>query len=466
MMNPRSLVLSLSATGVAVLANLCIASPAYAGGFMTDYFGSDHGQPAISNVYSTYFNPAALAGMTGSDVTLEGVFGARSMSFNRSSTALSTPSCSSVPSCVQANTGQASLFNLQGAPFLGYATDFGGSKAHLGVAAYVPLGGQVTFNKASSIAAAPGAYDSTARWAGLNTTLSSLYLTAAFAYRIEAAHLGVGVSVSGIRSAVTTTRAQDLDGSDATSVGGKNVEGRSYLDVSGYQFGAAAGVYWEPTPQLHLGASYTSQPNFGNMRLSGTFQFYSPTTPIPQQNADLIQAYPDIVRVGGAWKVVPNTELRLDVTWERWSELTNQCVVTAGNQCTLGANGASTTNAVLINLPRNFQDTVKIRGGVGYWLQPQTELYGSVAFETSAAPSAYEDPLIFDSNHLIFTAGARHGFTDHIYVGGGLSYTYFLPITVTDSTLNTFAAPSKTPSENGSYSASLFVLNVAASYVW
>jgi long-subunit fatty acid transport protein len=340
-------------------------------------------------------------------------------------------------------------------------TDFGGTQARLGAAVYVPFGGIVAWDKAGASATVPGAYDSTARWSGVSLSLSSIYATAAFAYRIERAHLGIGVNLSGIRTSLATTRAQALDSSDNTAL-----EGRSYLDVSGYQASAAAGLYWEPISTFRLGASYTSQPNFGTMKLAGNFEYYSPTSPIPSTKVDFYQAYPDIIRLGAAWKVVPQAELRLDFSWQRWSQFSHQCIVTSGNPCTLGANGSSPSADVLLNIPRDFQDTFKIRGGGAFWVTPATELFGSVAFETSAAPTSNVDPLVFDSDHTSFTLGATEGFTKHFYASLSATYTYYLPITVTNSTLANYSAPSKTPSENGSYTSALYILDAAVSYVF
>jgi long-chain fatty acid transport protein len=456
MTNHRLFVLSLRTAALVFLA----ASPAYAGGFLTDQFGSDHGQPALANAYSVYFNPAAMAGMTGSNVTLDAVGAGRALTFNRSASALSS-SCASSPTCVQANTGQASLFNLQGAPYLGFVTDFGGTNLRLGVAAYVPFGGTVMWDKAAGSATVPGAYDSTARWSGVNTTLATITTTAAFAYRFEHQHLGIGVNVSGMRSSLATTRAQALDSSDNTAL-----EGRTYLDVSGFEVSAAAGLYWEPTSGLRLGASYISQPNFGTMKLSGTFEGFSPTNSIPSTKVDFYQAYPDMIRLGGAWAVTPKVEARLDMSYQLWSRFTNQCIVNQGNPCTLGANGSSPLPAVLLNLPRNFQNTFKARAGAAFWATPRTELFGSFAFETSAVPTKYIDPLIYDSSHLAFTLGARQGFTAHLYASLAATYTYFLPLTVTDSALATYAAPSKTPSENGTYSSAIYILDASVSYLF
>jgi long-chain fatty acid transport protein len=479
MSNLRLLRLALSA---AVLATPLVASPAHATGFLSDQFGSDHGNPAMGNAYSVYFNPAAMGGVKGSDITLDGFVVARSLSFNRSASALS-PGCgapsatcttASDPTYIAANTGQATLFNVLAAPYLGFVTDFGGSSWRLGVAGYVPFGGQVSWDKLSAFQnypGAPGAYDGPQRWASISTSIASIYGTAALAYRIEPAHLSIGLSASVIRSSVQDTRAHNFNGSDDVIENGKVVEGRSYLDVSGVQVGAALGLYWEPSRTVHVGASYTSQPNFGTMRLGGTFQYYTPGSTVSPTNVDLLQAYPDVIRAGATWRLAPDAELRLDGSFQRWSAFNQQCIVPSGQACALTGSGGlpggiPATQQVIQNIPRNFQDSVKLRFGGAYWVVPSAELFGSFSFETSPVPTAYEDPLIFDSTRLAGTLGIRYGFTKHIYAMAAYTYTYLLPVTVTDSAFNTFDKPTKSPSENGNYSSAFYLLDAAISYVF
>jgi long-chain fatty acid transport protein len=465
---------ALAAASLVPFALLCTTPrAAHAAGFLADQFGSDHGQPALPNTYSVYFNPAAMAGMQTTELTLGGVIAARSLGYNRDPASLS-PSClgakgcsSSDPTYVQANTGQATLFNALAAPFLGFVTDFGGSNMRLGIASYVPFGGQVTWQNTGSIPGAPGATDGPQRWASISNTTSSLYETAAFAYRIPSAHLGIGLSVSAIRSAIQNTQAHNLDGSDDVLTGTNAIkEGRAFIDVSGWQVGAAAGLYWEATPTLRLGASYTSQPNFGTMRLSGSYKQWQQTAPEIKQNVDFVEAYPDIIRLGAAWRVASDLELRLDGSWQRWSQFKNQCVVVSGQACTLNADGSATSNAVLQNVPRNFQDAYKIRLGGADWVQPETEIFGSGAFETSASKTSYDDPLIFDANKLYGTLGLKHSFTRHFYGQAAYTYVYYIPVTVSDSALASAAKPSKLPNEDGSYTSSLYVLDVALGYVF
>jgi long-chain fatty acid transport protein len=476
MSTARRLVPVLVAAGCSVV----VPGRAMASGFLTDQFGSDHGSAAQGNAYAVYFNPAAMAGAASTDLTVDTVLAARSVTYNRTG-----PLSPSIPAGTQgsdannavytaSNTGQATLFNVLGAPFIGSVLDFGGSKFRLGIAGYIPFGGQVSWDKRQQYGnypAAPGAYDGPQRWSSISTQTSSIYGTVAGAYRIEGLHLGIGASVSVIRTGVLDTRARNLDGSDdVIAANGGLAEGRSYLDVNGIQIGAAAGLYWEPSPNLHFGASYTSQPNFGTMHLKGTFQEQPGQGAALNKSVDLLQAYPDIIRIGGAWRVVPEAEIRLDVTWQRWSQFKNQCVVATGTSCDVNANGSAATKAassdIILNLPRNWKDTVRARLGGAYWVQPQTEVFGSFAFETSPAADKDQDPLLFDSTRLYGTLGVRYAFTPHLFGSLAYTYVYFVPVTVTDSAFGGYSKPSNSPNENGTYSQELYVLDTALSYVF
>jgi long-chain fatty acid transport protein len=462
-------------------ALLVVPRSARASGFLTDQFGSDQGQPALANPYSVYFNPGAMAGMHGSEITLDAVIAARSLDYNRSDSALSPQATTANglpagdPLYTKANTGQAHLFNVLGAPYVGFVTDFGGSRWRLGLASYIPFGGQVSWDKNPAYANstyAPGGYDGPQRWATISATTTSLYETAAVAYRFEKARLGLGANVSVIRTGLTDTRARNVDGSDDIlgPTGGLK-EGRTYLDVSGLQVAASGGVYWEATEsrRLRLGLSYTSQPNFGTMRLGGSFKFKPGTSQETSESVDVLQAYPDVIRVGAAWRISDQTELRLDADWQRWSAFKYQCVVPKGTSCTADSKGVvdgtvGSNSTVLLNLPRDWQDSFRLKAGIAYWVEPPTEFFASASYESPPVTKSHEDPLIFDSTRIAGTLGMRHGFNRHFY--GSLSYTYvyFVPLTVNNSAGPSYPAPSNTPSANGSYSSELYYFDVAMSY--
>jgi long-chain fatty acid transport protein len=458
---------------VAGLIPFAATPPARASGFLTDQFGSDHGQPALANPYAVYFNPAAMAGMHGSELAVDVVAAARSLDYDRTGLSPSDPSSAqaSNPTYQQSNLGQARLFNVLGAPFLGFVTDFGGSSLRLGVASYIPFGGQVSWQKDSAYGqstTAPGAYDGPQRWQAISTSTYSMYETAALAYRFERARIGLGASVSLIRTGVTDVRARNADGSDDTlTANGMLKEGRSYLDVNGLQAGAAAGIYWEPLRDgtLRLGASYTSQPGFGTMRLKGSFSLQPGATSAGSTSSvDLLQAYPDIIRAGAAWRLAPEAELRLDVSWQRWSQFKSQCIVPEGEACPVSSSGVTSSPNASLNLPRDWHDTAKVRLGGAYWVTPRSEVFGSFAFEPSPVGKSHEDALVFDSTRLYWTLGVTHQFTRHLSGSLSYSYVYMLPVTVTDSAYPTYTGNNVSPSANGQYSSELYLLDAAVSY--
>ena len=460
--------------GVLAAAVLAPEGTARASGFLSDQFGSDQGNPAMGNTYSVYFNPAAMAGFHGSEITLDGVFVARSLDYTRSALALGqgpTPPYTGGAYYSESNTGQATLFNVLTAPYVGFVTDFGGSKWRLGIASYIPFGGQVTWGKNQayqSSTVVPGGYDGPQRWSTISAQTYSLYETAALAYRFDKARLGLGVSVSAIRTSIQDTRARNADGTDdVVSANGSIEEGRTYLNATGFQVGAAVGAYWEATKdgRLRFGVSYTSAPNFGTMRLNGTFKLSAGLNAESVSNADVLQGYPDIVRAGIAWRVSPETELRLDGDGERWSQFKYQCVVHQGASCNADSHGVSTdTTNVLLDLPRDWKDTMKVRLGIAYWTSPQTEIHASAFWNSPPVGLSHEDPLIFDSTRIGGTLGVRYGFNKHFY--GALSYTYvyLLPLTVNNSSFPNNPPPSNSPSADGSYSSELYIFDAALSY--
>jgi long-chain fatty acid transport protein len=451
-----------------------------ASGFLTDQFGSDHGQPALPGAYAVYFNPAAMAGVRGSELTVDGVLAARSLDYDRSLSALSFTGSQPVGGAdyTAANSGKAHLFNVLTAPFAGFVTDFGGSQVRLGLAVYVPFGGEVSWGKNSAYAnstIAPGAYDGTQRWSSISALTASIYSTAALAYRFDAARLGVGASFSVIRTGLSDVRARNPDGSDdILASNGELKEGRSYLDVSGIQFGAAVGAFWEATEDgaVRVGASYTSRPTtggapFGTMRLKGTFKL-DPASP-GGNPVDLLQAYPDIIRVGVAWRIRPDVEMRLDGDWQRWSAFKDQCIVAnvPGTRCNVNSGGVAvgSTSDVKLDLPRDWKDSFKVRLGAAYWVVPQAELYASMALESSPTDARNEDALIFDSTRISGTLGARYAFSKHLDASLSYTDTHVVPVTVTDSAFATYPPGiNRSPSTNGSYSSEIYIFDGAVSY--
>ena len=146
----------------------------------------------------------------------------------------------------------------------------------------------------------PGAKDGVQRWYTIDGSLRSIYLTGALAFNIEKIGLSFGLSGSAIRSNVETIRARNTDGTDhLLNDSGTIKEGRSLVNVKGWQGGFGLGVAWHLRDVFWLGASYTSQPNVaGGMRLKGVLTNVLAALDREDTNVVLTQTLPDIVRLG------------------------------------------------------------------------------------------------------------------------------------------------------------------------
>ncbi len=466
-----------------------VASSAGATGYLVARYGADHGQPAIGNAYAVYFNPAAMGGATGSSLAIDAAILFRQATYNRTTDAL-TPSSGTVDkycenlsaqACAEykaSNTGESKLSNVSALPYLGYITDFGGTNFRLGAAAYVPFGGSAewarnTYYDGSAIT--PGGFDGPQRWATISGKIQALYATLAGSYTIPDTRLSIGVNASFISQSVQTVRARNTDGSDDTRAtdADRFAEGRSLLDVKGTTFGAAVGVYWEPLADrsVTVGASYTSQPGFGENRLKGDLYFtpgYSVAETTPTGKVDLLQSFPAIWRLGGTWKLDHDRkwELRADAVMAQWSVFDKQCIVKEGQNCELNADGSQKATGVVVNIPRNWKNAFGVRVGGAHYLNKDVELFGSVGYTTPAAPSSTVDGSTVDSVRYTGTFGTKLGITDNLALAGSAAVVYFTPLTVTDSIYGQQKGESKSPSANGDYTSIVGIVDVNAVYTF
>jgi len=464
-------------------------STAGATGYLTARFGADHGSPAIANAYAVYYNPAALGGINGSSLSLDAAILWRMATYDRADSAL-TPSAGtadaycaklSPTTCAEykgSNTGESKLNNVAALPYLGYATDFGGSDFHLGAAAYVPFGGSADWGRNGyykDSVTTPGGYDGSQRWATISGKIQALYATLAASYTLRDARLSVGANVSFIHQAVQTVRARNTDGTDDTRATDfdRFQEGRSLLDVKGNQIGAAVGVYWEPLADrsVTLGASYTSQPGFGQSRLSGDLYFTGGTSvaeTTPTGPVDLLQSFPAVWRGGGTWKVDADKkwELRSDFVFAQWSVFDKQCIVKVGSDCELNADGSQKGNGVVVNIPRNWKNAWGVKVGAAHYLNKDVELFGSLGYTTPAAPSTTVDAGTIDNTRYTAGFGGKFAVTDHLAIATSAAFVYFKPLTVTDSIYGLQKGESKSPSANGSYTQIVPIFDLNANYTF
>jgi long-chain fatty acid transport protein len=468
----------LFAAGAALA--LLVPASASAGGFTSARFGGENGHPASSQPTSIYYNPAALALGSGTRIYVEGLTALRTGSYDRPAEAIDnrlvegqrgtgTPAGEGV----EANTGKATLSNVIVSSFLGVASDVGIPNLAIGLGLFVPFGGQSSWDKRSEFEGNeqyPGAVDGSQRWSTIEGSLRSLYISAAAAYRLPGPRLALGASVSLVRSEINTVRARTGAGTDDLVDGGDIAEGRSLIDVKGSTIAAAFGLAWQPMDTLTIGASYQSQPGFGETGQKGTLTNKFGAGDVAVTDVEVLQTLPDVIRLGGAFRAAPDVELRLSFDWQRWSVFDNQCLVqqVEGANCDLMDDGSQgpDAQAVVVNIPRHWKDTYGVRGGASYWLSPALELAGGLSYDTAAVPARYIDPSLVDMNKLIVHGGLRYAMMDgQLALTAILNNVFYFSRDIKPRTSDDgFRAPSRVPDFAGTYTLNVFFANLAAEY--
>ena len=452
-----------------VVASVTWGTSALGAGFATARYTAEHGHPMTSNGSAIYFNPAAITRGDGSAFLIDGSVAIRSVSYDRPghSTDIAPPA-----GYESANVGKADLFNVLAGPTLAFTTKLG--DLGLGAGIHAPFGGFASWNKNDEFvddSRFAGPEDGVQRWYAISGRLSSIYFTLAGAYEF-ADQFSFGVALNLIRSAVETSRARVLTGGTNSLTD----EGRSVLVVDGTQWSFGAGVLYEPMKdELWIGVSYQAQPNIsGGMTLEGKQQslFPDPAGGEPQvldDNAQLHQTYPDIVRAGVAFRVQPLIELRLFGDYQRWSVFKNQCVgkrlssESEVGDCEVDENGATTKGTVLQNAKRDWNDTFGVRAGISYWTDEKRdlELFGGLGFDGNAVPDETLEPALYDSTKLSAAAGARFGLADSLHLGASYTHLQYLPRDNTGKSRQTeFEGQTRGPDAGGEYNSWVGVLNV------
>ncbi len=446
---------SLVRAGVPLLVSGALLAPreARASGFAVAHFGGEHGNVTTNNGTAIYFNPAGIGFSENNHAFLDGILAWRHVTYTRDVSDTPVP-----PGGEGANTGRASLFNILPSP-AGFGT-MRLDQFALGLGVFTPFGGQSDWKDNQQFAGNtqfPGAVDGTQRWYSIAGILRSTYFSLAAAWQIPDTHLSIGVAGNLIYSYIETVRARQPSGTDALSS-----EGRSHLNVDGFDWSFAAGVMYEPIPDtLRLGASYQSKPNVsGGMVLKGRLlNFFSGVS--TNDAVELNQDLPDIYRLGAQFSPVPGIELRLSGEFVRWSVFEQQCLAVAGSACDLNPDGTSAPGStVLQNQPRDWHDAFGIRAGGSYFTSRELELFGGIQYSSSAVPDRTLEPALPDWHTITPEVGARVELAENIHVAA--SYSQAISIGRDNrgkSTLNQFNGPSKGPTAGGEYAQQIGYLD-------
>ncbi len=442
------------ALSVGLLGGLVWTGPALAGGFATARFGGEHGNPITSNPTAVYYNPAGIAESEGIHLFLDGNLALRAASYTH------TQAASDDVTVPEANTGEASLFNLAASPMLGASARLG--DLALGAGVYVPFGGAASWDTNSAFeenGELAGPVDGVQRWHSIESSLQAMFFTLAAAYKIPALPLSLGVSGNLIRAQVKTVRARNASGDNALAT-----EGRSLLEVSGLHASFGVGALLEAMPEkLWIGASYQSRPNVtGGETLEGTLTNRFSGVSSGATDVELHQDLPDIVRLGARFVPAERLEVRLFGDWTRWSSMENQCLTQVGAACEIRSDGSAADPATVVqNIVRRWRDTFGVRAGVSYWPQPAIELLGGVGYDSNAVPDDTLDPSATDFHDVSFAVGGRFQVAKQLHLGASYTHLFYVSRDTAGKSITAgLSGNSRAPDSGGLYTQTIGVLNL------
>jgi long-chain fatty acid transport protein len=448
-------------SALTALGCLLCAEPANASGFSTARFGGEHGNPVTTNPTAIYYNPAGLAESEGIHLFLDANLAIRRASYKH------TPHPSDVaepPGAEGANTDKATLFNVLAAPMFGASANFGGFAVGAGV--YVPFGGTSIWDKNERFkdSSFPGPYDNSQRWYSLDGTIKSTYYSVGAAYKIPSTGLSIGVSGNLVNSVVDTIRARVSDGSNDI-----DNEGRTYVDVSGWQYAFGVGLMYEALPeQLYLGLSYQSKPNVtGGMVLKGRlWNKLGPT--VEKDEIELTQDMPDVYRFGVKYRMPPDWEVRISTDYTRWSAFENQCLASPGDSCEVDADGKEVPGSgTTQNLPRHWKDAFGVKLSGSYFVGEPLEIMLGAGYDGNAIPDEALDPALMDFHDISASLGARYQVVDPMFVA--LTFTqlfYFSRDTAGNNKNSEWHTRSRSPDSGGKYEQTISLVNANVEFVF
>jgi long-chain fatty acid transport protein len=396
-----------------VAAIVIVGSPrtAHAAGFATQQFGGEQGSVVATNPTAIYYNPGALGFSEGTELGMYGQLAIRHASWAHTKATDPDQMNPAVPQ--NANLGTANLLNVFGGAAVGGSTHFG--NLVLGAGFFAPFFGISHWGKNDAFKDSTnfsGAYDGVQRWFAIDGKIEVLYFSVGAAYRLGP--VSFGVTGNFISSTVSSLQAKTRGGQGLPN---SQSEGRAFLDVHGFNGSVAGGAMVEIVPkQFWLGASYQSQPGFGEQTLKGDLNL-SGAGGYQHYDAYLNQALPDVYRAGLRFRPasVP-WEFRLFGDLTRWSVMQTQCIAPQGQPCQVTTAGANPPGGqVQANFRRFWNDTYGVRVGASYWLNPSVELFLGGGYETGAVPDATLAPDLFDANNILAAIGGRFALTKTLF---------------------------------------------------
>ncbi len=272
----------------------------------------------------------------------------------------------------------------------------------LAFALYTPFGLSTTYDN-----------DWVGRYQVQKAELKTLALNPSYAYQFNPQFSGaIGASI--LRGQTNLVSAVDF-GSLCFAVitpaacGGANVlpqlqDGRASIKASGWGYGWTAALAWQVDDALRLGLNYRStiklsvdgDAQFRNPSLPGPFAALTQTPATTNGSVKSKLALPELLTVGMAYNLSPQTELIADYTWTRWRRID-------ALRLDFGNSGAADSV-----IPFNWNNTSKFGAGLNHQLSDTWTARAGLEWEQSAVKDALRNPIVPDSDRRFIGLGARY----------------------------------------------------------
>jgi len=198
---------------------------------------------------------------------------------------------------------------------------------------------------------------------------------------------------------------------------------------------------------LRFGVDYKHQ---ALQRLEGNvnFAFPPPLQPLyPNQKVTHVLPFPNVLNVGVSWWVIPELQVTLAWTLDRYS-------VYGSDTFTGQTIDPTTGRPVSISVPRNYGNGSVFRLGVAWRALPGLELRAGGLYDRSGVDAAVFDPSLPDASVWAISGGVGYDFAGWISASAGFFHAWYDTLVSTN------------PSFPGSYDGYAWIASVGLRFSW
>ncbi len=248
--------------------------------------------------------------------------------------------------------------------------------------------------------------DSFARYSALTTRLTSIDLQPTLAWR-PVRWLGIGAGPNIEYTDALLTNALPQSTADTP-------DGRVNLRGNGWDVGYNVGAQLHPTDAVTIGGAYRSKINHtlnGDANIMGLQGVLALANGDSKASASFNTPWAATFSV--RWQVTDRLALEGQGVRTGWSEF---------QQITLNSPGG-----LLPNQLQNYHDTTNGALGLDYAVTRKLTVRGGVQYDPTPTPDNGRDARVPDGDRFLFAAGYSYKATPHIVLDGAISYIDFIP---------------------------------------